>query len=319
MATPLIVYPDADPGTDALFAGGLGRRLERLGQFRIHHGAPAGDAEFAARIRGAEAVVLGWGMPDAVLAAAEGLKLIAFTGIGAANHVSLDLARRRGVTVCNTPGYADQTVAEHTMALLLAVARRIAQLDADTRAGGWRRDLEGFDLHGKRLGLIGLGGIGARVAALARAFGMEVTAWTAHPSPERAAAAGVFFVPLDALLAESDAVSLHLALTPETEGILTPARLDLLKPGAVLINTARGELVDESALVAALRSGRVSAGLDVFHREPLAADDPLRRMPNVVLSPHSGYNTPAARFAIYDLAVQAVEGYFAGRPVNVVT
>jgi D-3-phosphoglycerate dehydrogenase len=318
LPTPLIVYPDADPGIDVIFASDLGQRLERLGRFVIHHGAPADEAEFIARIAGAEAVVLGWGMPDSVLEEARGLKVIAFTGIGAANHVNLDLAKRLGVAVCNTPGYADQTVAEHTMALMLAVARRITELDADTRAGGWSRDLEGFDLNGRRLGLIGLGGIGTRVAGLARAFGMQVTAWTAHPSPERAAAAGVAFAPLETVLGESDVVSLHLALTPETRGLLTADRLALLRPGAVLVNTARGELVDEEALLAALESGRIRAGLDVFHQEPLAPNHPLRGMRNVVLTPHTGYNTPSARRAIYELAVQAVEGYFAGRPINVV-
>ncbi|MFQ5566611.1 MAG: 2-hydroxyacid dehydrogenase [Paracoccaceae bacterium] len=284
----------------------------------MHHGAPADEAEFAARIEGAAAVILGWGMPDGVLRGAKALKIVAFTGIGAANHVNLDLATRLGVTVCNTPGYADKTVAEHTLALMLAVARRIPQLDADTRAGGWTRDHEGFDLNGQRLGLIGLGGIGTRVAGLGRAFGMEVTAWTARPSPERAAAAGVSFAPLETVLSQSDIVSLHLALTPDTEGILTPERLGLLKDGAVLINTARGELVDEAAFLAALEAGRISAGLDVFHQEPLEPDHPLRHLPNVVLTPHTGYNTPAALFAIYNLAVQAVETYFAGQPVNVV-
>jgi len=318
MSVPLIVYPDADPATEALFAGPLTERLARLGRFELHPSAPASDAEFSRRIAGAEAVILGWSMPDGVLEGAEGLKLVAFTGIGAANHVNLDLARRRGVTVCNTPGYADQTVAEHSLALMLAVARRVPELDADTRAGGWSHDRAAFDLDGKRLGLIGLGGIGLRVARLARCFGMEVRAWTAHPSPERAAAAGVSFASLEEILAESDIVSLHLALTPETQGMLTGDGLALLRDGAVLVNTARGELVDEAALLAALETGRIAAGLDVFHQEPLPPDHPLRRMANVVLTPHTGYNTPTARLAIYDLAVRAVEAHFAGQPVNVV-
>lgn len=318
MVQPLIVYPDADPGADALFAGALGERLDRVGRLVLHYGPPADAAEFATRIAGAEAVILGWGMPDAVLEGAGALRLIAFTGIGAANHVNLDLAKSRGILVCNTPGYADQTVAEHTMALMLAVARRVPELDADTRSGGWARDREGFDLNGRRLGLIGLGGIGTRVAALARAFGMEVTAWTARPSPERAAAAGLTFASLETVLAESDIVSLHLALTPETRGILSARRLGLMRHGTVLINTARGELVDEAALASALEAGRLRAGLDVFGEEPLGPGHRLRRAPNTVLTPHTGYNTPEARLAIHDLAVRAVEGYFAGRPVNVV-
>ncbi len=318
MAEKLIVYPDAGPSTPALFHGNLTERLRRLGRFELHADTPADEQEFAARIADAEAVILGWGMPDPVLASAGALKIVAFTGIGASNHINLDLARDRGVLVCNTPGYADVTVAEHTLALMLAGARHIAALDASVKAGAWDHSHVGFDLRGKCLGIVGLGGIGTRVAHLAKAFGMEVIAWTANPSPDRAADAGLRFEPLETVFDRADIVSLHCALTPQTEGMITGAHLDRMKDGALLINTARGELVEEAALMAALTSGRISAGLDVFHREPLAEDHPLRRLPNVVLTPHSAYNTPEAGFAIHEMCVAAIEGFYDGRPINVV-
>jgi len=318
MADRLIVYPDAGIAAPEIFAGILTERLERIGRFVLHAAPPSGDADFAARIAGAEAVILGWGMPDTVLTSTESLKVIAFTGIGASNHVNLDLARAHGITVCNTPGYADVTVAEHTLALMLATARHIAPLDAGTKAGGWDQSRMGLDLHGKCLGLVGLGGIGARVARLATAFGMETIAWTANPSPARATAAGVEFVPLETLFDRADVVSLHCALTPQTEGMIGADLLDRMKPGAILINTARGELVEEAALLESLGAGRITAGLDVFHQEPLAADHPLRSLPNAVLTPHNAYNTPEASFAIYEMCVAAIEGFFGGAPINVV-
>ncbi len=313
-----IVYPDAEPAGVALLRGALQDRIEALGSFTSHLGAPADDGDFAARVGDAEALVLGWQIPDTVLRAGTKLKIIAFTGIGAANHVNLDLASDLGIAVCNTPGYANQTVAEHSIALMLAAARQIPALTADTRSGGWRHDRPAFDLHGKTLGLVGLGGIGTRTAQLARAFGMEVIAWTAHPSPERAKAAGLRFESLERVLEASDVVSLHLSLTPGTEGLIGAGQLARMKDGALLINTARGEIVEEAALIDALRSGRISAGLDVFHQEPLPGDHPLRQLENVVITPHTGYNTPEANRAIMELSVANLEAYYAGAPINVV-
>ena len=319
MDQPLIVYPDAGPSAQADFDGALGTRLTRIGRFILHEGAPDSDAAFAARIADATAIILGWGIPDAVLADSPALRMIAFTGIGVSNHVNLSLASERGITVCNTPGYADTTVAEHTMALMLAVVRNIPRLDAATRSGTWDHALGGVDLNGKCLGLVGLGGIGTRVARLANAFGMEVIAWTPNPSPQRAADAGVAFTDLDSLFRRADVVSLHSALTPDSTGMITDRHLSALRDGAALINTARGELVDEKALLAHLAAGRIAAGLDVFHQEPLAEDHAYRALPNVVLTPHSAYNTPDARLAIHTLCVDAIEGFYTGYPVNVVT
>lgn len=313
-----IVYPDANSKAAALFEGSLTGRLDALGTFRLFPDKPRDETEFLSRIDNAEAIILGWGLPDAVLANAERLKVIAFTGIGASNHVNLDLATERGVTVCNTPGYADNTVAEHTLALMLAAAKRIPTLDAGIRAGGWADDRHATDLRDKTLGLVGLGGIGTRVAALARAFGMKVIAWTAHPSDARAKEAGVTFADLDTVFSDSDVVSLHLALTGATEGIVSKDLLGRMRPGAILINTARGELVDEPALIEIAGSGRISVALDVFHQEPLAADAPLRSMPNAVVTPHTGFATPDASLALFDLVVSAIEAFATGNPMHVV-
>lgn len=315
-----IVYPDADESLAPLLAGERTARLEALGELSVHYGRPADDDAYAALIAPAHAIILGWDLPAAVMRAAPDLEVIAFTGIGAANFVDLDEARRRGITVTNTPGYADETVAEHAIGLMLAVARRIARLDRDTRAGGWNKGLKAFDLKGKTLGLVGLGGIGARTAELARAFGMDVIAWTRAPDPARAERHGVRFTDLDALLAESDVISLHLALTPETAGLIDAGRLRRTKPGAVLVNTARGELVDEDALADLLEKSHLAgAGLDVFGEEPLPADHPFRQLENVVVTPHTGFNTPEATEAIIDIAIASLEAYYRGEPINVVT
>jgi len=313
-----IVFPDAGPGTEAIFQGPLRQRMERIGRLIIHESEPDSDAAFIDRIGDAQAVILGWRLSAQVLRAAENLKVVAFTGIGVGDNVDLDLAHSLGITVCNTPGYADTTVAEHSFALMLAAARNIAISDREMREGAWNQSRSGFDLHGKKLGIVGTGGIGARVAGMAKAFGMDVSAWTANPTPDRAAALDLTYTDLDTVFAESDVVSLHLALTPETEGLVTADHLRRMRDGALLVNTARGGLVAEEALMTELTSGRISAALDVFHQEPLPADHPIRSLPNVTLTPHTGYNTPEALAEIYRLAVDAIEGYFAGAPVNVV-
>lgn len=314
-----IVYPDAEPATARLLQGSLQRRLDKLGAFTCHLDAPVNDEQFSARIDGAEAIILGhWHVSDAVLRSANGLKIIAYTGIGVASQVNLELANELGIMVCNTPGYANQTVAEHAIALMLAAARQIPILAADARSGGWNHSRPGFDLYGKTLGLVGLGGIGKRTAELAQAFGMDVIAWTAHPDAARENETGVRFKSLEAVLESSDIVSLHLALTSETEGLITTDLLARMKQGALLINTARGEIIDEAALLDALQSGRISAGLDVFHQEPLPSDHPFRQMENVIITPHVGYNTPEATLALFEIVVSSLEAFYAGDPINVV-
>lgn len=225
------------------------------------------------------------------LACAPTLRAIVFLGTGASSYVDLDAAEARGVAVRTIAGYGDRAVAEHAVALLFAAGRRIAAMDRAVRAGGWET-LGGVEFAGRTLGVVGTGGIGRETVRLGAALGMKVLAWNRSGVPSglpcRAA-------PLDGLLEESDAVSLHLALTPETRGILDRRRLGLLQPGSILVNTARGGLIDEAALVDGLRAGRPGqAALDVFAGEPLAADSPLRRLDNATLTAHAGFMTDEA-------------------------
>ena len=314
-----IAYLDAEPVMAALFAGERLARAEALGSVAVHQGLPADTADFAARVGEAAGLLVGWNLPSEVMRQAPALETIGYMGIGAANFIDLEEAAKLGITVTNTPGYGNNAVAEHALALLLAVAREVPRLDRLFRQKGWDQFEPGFELRGKRLGLIGFGGIGARMAELGRALGMEVRAWTRNPSQARARQYGIDFIPLDQLLAESDVLSLHLLLTPETEGLLGAKELDRTKPGVVLINTARAELVDENALVERLQSGRIAAaGLDVFWEEPLPADHPLLTLDNAVLTPHVGFNTPEAAAAMLDMAIDNLARYFAGDPRNVI-
>ena len=316
---PKIVYPDAGEHLDEELSEASRQRLDALGGLEVHYGRPESHEAHLRRIGDARAILLGWDLPSEVMLAASALELVVFTGIGAAKFVDLPRAAENGITVCNCPGYSDNTVAEHALALLFAAARHVPRLDADLRAGRWNQSSMGMELRGRRLGIVGFGGIGRRFAALARAIGMEVMVWTRNPDPERARAAGVEFVPLDRLLAECDAVSLHLAGNPETEGMIDAVAIARMKPGALFVNTARGELVDESALVDALRSGRIrAAGIDVYREEPLPPSHPFLGLDNVVLSPHVAYNTPEAAVALHDIAVECLVRYFAGDPVHVV-
>ena len=314
-----IVYPDANQHIGELMSGARLARVEQAGTFAAHVGRPENDREYIERIGKARGLMLGWGLPVDVMTAAPNLELIAFVGIGAGNFVDIDRAVEQGITVCNTPGYADDTVAEHALALMLAAARNVCRLDRDLRAGRWNQSVPGLELRGKQMGLVGFGGIGARFAALAKGIGMNVRAWTRNPDPQRARAHGIEFVDLDTILRESDILSLHVALTPETEGLLDARALSLTKPGVIVINTARGEIIDEDALQAALRSEHVAAaGLDVYHEEPLPADHPLLALDNVLLTPHVAFNTPEATLALLDITIDNIVNYFRGAPTNVV-
>ena len=316
---PKVVYTDASESAVHYLNLSPGETLRLSAQFVLYPGKPQDDDDYVRRMDGASGMMLGWGLPDSVLARLLDLKVISFTGIGVGNFVNLEQAAAQGVTVCNCPGYADDTVAEHTLALMLATARHVVRLDKDIRAGRWNQALEGVSLRGKRLGIIGLGGSGVRVAALAQALGMEVVAWTRNPSVQRAAETGVEFIALERLVSECDVVSLHLAHTPETEGLLDEGLISRMKPGAMVINTARGEIVDEAALMKALEENRIrAAGLDVYQDEPLTADHPWTHLDNVVLSPHVGFNTPEAEAEICRIAADNLVAYFAGSPQNVV-
>jgi D-3-phosphoglycerate dehydrogenase len=241
-------------------------------------------------------------MPTELVAQCPTLKHIVFLGTGASSYMDVPALNGLGVTVHTIKGYGDVAVAEHTMALMFACARGLARMDRGVRAGLWS-PLEGVQLNGKTLGIIGLGGIGREVARIARGIGMEVIAWNRTPRPD----AGVPRVELDALLTCADAVSLNLALNDDTRGIIDAARIARMKRGAILINTARGALVDETALIEGLKSGQIGyAGLDVFHAEPLAKDHPLARMDNVTLSSHAAFRTLEASMTLMRRAIDIV-------------
>jgi D-3-phosphoglycerate dehydrogenase len=241
-------------------------------------------------------------LPTEVMADCRGLEHVVFLGTGASSYMDVEALNGLGITVHTIKGYGDTAVAEHAIALMFACCRELARMDRAVRAGVWE-PLESMQLKGKTLGLIGLGGIGTEVARLARGIGMEAIGWNRSPRPE----AGVPLVGLDELLARADVISLHLTLTDETRGLIDAGRFARMKPGAILVNTARGALVDEAALVEALRGGRVRhAGLDVFHTEPLAADHPLARMENVTLTAHAGFRTLEASETLMRRAIDIV-------------
>jgi D-3-phosphoglycerate dehydrogenase / 2-oxoglutarate reductase len=229
-------------------------------------------------------------MPTDWIRRCSGLKHIIFLGTGARSYMHPEELAEHGIAVHIIKGYGDTAVAEHAIALMWAGARGLATMDGGMRRGEWIRT-EGMELTGKTLGLLGFGGIAAEVARIAVGSGMRVIAWNRSPK----SAAGVSFVDLDTLLAESHVLSVHLLLTDETRGFLGADRLQKLRQGAVLVNTARGAIVDETAMIAALRSGHLRhAALDVFAKEPLPPGHELTKLPNVTLSAHSAFRTPEA-------------------------
>jgi D-3-phosphoglycerate dehydrogenase / 2-oxoglutarate reductase len=250
-------------------------------------------------------------MPTSQIAQCKSLRHIVFCGTGAASYMDVAALKELGVTVHTYRGYGDTAVAEHTIALMFACARDIALSDRKIRDGLWQ-PLEGLQLLGKTLGVIGLGGIGREVARIGAGIGMQVIGWNRTPRPE----AGVPQVEIEELLERSDVISLNLLLSDETRGFLDAARVARIRPGAILVNTARGALVDEEALIDALTSGQISrAGLDVFHAEPLKPDNPLAKLDNVTLSPHAAFRTPEASENLIRRALDIVREVQGMRPV----
>jgi len=258
---------------------------------RVNRDADIKSDQMPALLDGAEIVIIDHtALPTDVARRCGGLKHVVFLGTGARSYMNPEELSELGIAVHLIKGYGDTAVAECAIALMWAAARGIAQMDREMRAGNWLRE-DGMQLTGKMLGLIGFGGIAAEVARIALGTGMKVIAWNRSPKKF----AGVDFVPLEALLAQSDVVSLHLLLNDETRGFLSRGRIAAMKRGVILVNTARGAIVDEGAMIEALKSGHIRhAGLDVFNIEPLPADHPLTQLPNVTLSAHSAFRTPEA-------------------------
>jgi D-3-phosphoglycerate dehydrogenase len=271
--------------------------MQAHGEVTVYTSRPETQDELMARIQGAHTVVnirAYCKFTADVLHACPTLQHLAVWGTGTDN-IDLQAAKARGVTVTNTPNTATEAVAEQGLALLLAVARRLPAIDAQLKRGEWTRGML-TQICGKTLGIIGTGVIGQRLAQLGNGIGMSVIAWTYHPDAAIARALGFRYLPSMAdVLRQADVVSLHLRYSPDTERIIGAKELALMKPSAIFINTARGQLVDQAALYEALRDGRIAgAGLDVFEREPIEASDPLLTLSNVVLSPHTAGTTPEA-------------------------
>lgn len=314
MDLPRIVVPDDYPpvlGPSSAF-----QSLRERARLEHHASLPPSTQVLLERIRGAEGVVnirssIVFGAD--VFAGCPGLRALSLWGTGT-DHVDLEAAKRSGVVVTNTPGVSAVAMAEHALALMLSVARDIPRIDARTRKGAWPR---GFvtQLHGKTLGVVGLGAIGLQTARIAKGIGMRVIAWTRTPAGKPIEELGLEMVGLEELYRESDVVSLHVRLTPGTTGMVGRREFALMKDSAIVVNTARGAVVDESALLDALRDGSIrGAGLDVFDQEPLPEGHPLARQPNVVLTPHSGGVTSEALERGLQMAVDNVFAALGGAP-----
>jgi phosphoglycerate dehydrogenase-like enzyme len=311
---PRIVIPDDAPPVMA--SSRAYRKLLERTRVDYHNTLPSSEETLIERIAGAEIVInirSSTRFSENVFGHSLNLRLLSLWGTGTDN-VDLAAAARHDVTVTNTPGVSAPSVAEHALALLLAVARRISQLDSEVRRGCWPRG-QVSQMHGKTLGIVGLGAIGRQFARLGAGIGMRVIAWTMHPSPDLT----YELVPLDDLLRSSDVVSLHLRLSEETRGFIGTRELEKMKPSAILINTARGAIVNEEAMIEALIAGRLAgAGLDVFETEPLPSGHPLTRLENVVLTPHSAGVTREALESGLQLSIENVWNFLDGRPTHVV-
>lgn len=310
----IISIPDDAP--PVLAPSAVWPELARRAELDYHATLPGSEDRLIERIGAAELVLnirSSSKFSARVFDACPRLRLVSLWGTGTDN-VDLGAAASHGVTITNTPGVSAISIAEHTLALLLAVARHIPQMDAATRRGEWARG-QSVELPGKVCGIVGLGAIGSEFARLAAAIGMRVIAWTMHPR----AIPGVELVDLEELYRASDVVSLHLRLSPETVGFVGAPQFALMKKTAILINTARGAIVDEAAMIEALGSGRISgAGLDVFTTEPLPAGHPLTRLANVAITPHCAGVTPEALEAGLRMAVENIWAFLSGRPEHVV-
>ena len=296
-------------------------RLRRLGELEIHTSRAASTDELDERIRAAD-IVLTFRPAFTRFEAASirqcpQLKMICVAGTGV-EDVAVDEATARGVAVANVVGSSNRAVAEHTLALMFDVARHLTTQDRAIRGGEWRAT-QGFELGGRTLGIVGLSAIAQELVPLAKGLGMRVLSWSRDNDPARASAVGAEATELADLLSRSDVVSLHVRLHPQLAGFFGRDKFAAMKAGAILINTARGELIDDAAMVEALQSGRLAgAGLDVFHRQPLPTDHPLRSAPNVVMTPVAGWNTVEASARLIRSAVDNVVAFVEGNPINVV-
>ena len=293
-------------------------RLQALGDLKVFREPPKNEDELKHRISSAEIVVVGWShLTRDVIESAKELKMIAIWAT-TCHYADHEAAKERGIVVTHVPGYATEAVAEYAFALLLAAVRKLPIADKHVRQGDFDwRPFNGVELQGKTLGIIGTGAIGCRVGEIARAFKMRLLGYDKYPNTKRAAEIGLTYVDLPTLLRESDIISVHLTLTPETQGMLGKEQIESMKKGVVIVNTSQGKVFDETVLAAALKSGKIAAaGLDVFAEEPPAKDNPLFKLDNVVLSPHVGFNTVEAARRCTDICIDNVAKFLEGTVQN---
>jgi len=294
------------------------QQLRALGETQIFPEPPASDKEILQRIQGAEIVVTGWShLTRPIIDSCSKLRMISIWAT-TCHYVDLAAAKQRGITVTHVPAYATEAVAEHTFALLLASVRRLLQSDKHVREGGFDwRPFVGTELAGKTIGLVGTGAIGLRVGEMAKAFKMRILGFDKIQNTRRAQEIGLEYTDLQRLLRESDVVSLHLTLSPATDGIIGEKEIAQMKQGAVLINTSQGRVADEKALINALKSRKLLyAGLDVFSEEPPDPHNPLMELGNTVLSPHVGFTTVEAVKRCTDICIDNVKRFVEGRPAQ---
>ena len=311
------------PGDDPVQIAGSPRleKLEPYGDVELFTDRPETSEEKIRRVKDADILmntrgVVTWGAED--FKQLPKLKMITSCSIGT-DMFDLEAAKEHGVIICNQPGRTAPVVAEHMFGLMFAAAKRAAFLTAGLKAGKWLR-MDNMYVQGKTLGIVGTGSIGAEMARLGRAIGMDVIAWTYNPSPERAQKLGVTFVEFEELLQKADVISLHVKLTEESKGLIGSKELSMMKKGAILLNGARGAVVDTAALVDALNSGHLGgAGIDVYEQEPIPSDHPLLSCEQVVLTPHCADMTPEGVDLLNSGAVENVIAYLEGRPQNRVT
>ena len=315
---PLVVIPGDEPPqiADSPHLS----RLSRVARILLFDTRPSGVADQVARCQQAEILINSRGSvrwDGTTLCQLPRLKMITTCSIGT-DSIDLHAAEELGITVCNIPGKTAAIVAEHALALLLSTARRVAFQTAEIKSGRWPR-IMAVSLRGKTLGVVGTGNIGCEMIRLGTSIGMNVIAWSFHPSKQKAEKLGFRYVELDELLGASDAISLHVKLTEKSRHLIGPAQLAAMKPGALMINTARGEVVDTAALVQSLQSGHLGgAGIDVFDEEPIPQDHALLQCEQAVLTPHSADQNPEGVDLLNAGAVDNVLAFLEGNPTNVV-
>ncbi|MDH5266086.1 MAG: 2-hydroxyacid dehydrogenase [Candidatus Bathyarchaeota archaeon] len=295
------------------------KRLRSIGDLEVFNDPPKTPDELKERIKAADIVIVGWSdLTKDVIDSVKKLKMISIWAT-TCHYADLSAAKEKGIVVTHVPGYATEAVAEHTFALLLAGIRKLPLADKRVRKGDFDwRPFGGVELHGKTLGIIGTGSIGCRVAEIAKVFKMQILAYDKYPNVKKAEEIGMRYVDLYTLLKESDFITLHVALTSETERLIGKKEIKAMKKGAVVINTSQGRVINEKALIDALKSGKISfAGLDVFEEEPPSKDNPLFKLENTILSPHVGFHTVEAAKRCTDICIDNVVKFLEGRPQNV--